>query len=82
MFILHWCRLGDGLWEGVVHGSRDGKALSDVLGIARFGSVVPGPSRRLETSGSHLVLVYLGATGCPGNAENGMGIHRLYLARG
>ena len=82
MFILHWCGSGVGLWEGVVHGSRDGKSLSEVLGIARAGSVVHGPSRRLETSGSHLVLVYLGATGCLGNAETGLGIHRLYLAWG
>ena len=77
-----WCWLGVELWEDLGHGPRDGEAQYEVLGTVWACSGVPGPSRMPETSGFYLVLVYLGTHGCLRNVENGLGMHRLYLARG
>ena len=71
-----------GVWEDLGHGPRDGEAQYEVLGTVWACSGVPGPSRMPETSGFYLVLVYLGTHGCLRNVENGLGMHRMYLARG
>ena len=69
------------LWEAKGPHSGAGGAQFEVLGTAGAGLVVPGPARRLGSSGSQ-VLGHTGAAGSLGRAENKVGSLACWWAVG